>query len=215
MRKKQLEITLSQLTPSPSPRLKWEGYTLDAESAAQMAHIAGWANDDVRGKKVLDLGCGSGILVIAASLIGAGRVVGVDIDKEAVHVAGVNAAKAGVVIDLVIGDIDCVVGQFDTTLMNPPFGSWKRGADIQFLRKALSVSAVIYSLHKRSGSVRDFLRQKIPQFGGRIDQVYEMKIEIRRTYEFHKRGRYPVEVDLYRITRTSLRKPTRVEPSSR
>ena len=215
MRKKQLEIALSQLAPSPSPRLKWEGYTLDAESAAQMAHVAGWANDDVRGKKVVDLGCGSGILSIAASLLGAGRVVGVDIDKEAVHVARVNAAKAGAGIDLVIGDIECVVGQFDTTLMNPPFGSWKRGADIRFLMKALSVSSVIYSLHKRSSSVRDFLRQKIPQIGGRIEQVYEMEIEIRRTYGFHKRRRYPVEVDLYRIARTSLRKPTRAERSSR
>jgi len=87
MRKKQLEITLSQLAPSPRPRLKWEGYTLDAESAAQMAHVAGWANDDVRGKKVVDLGCGSGILSIAASLLGAGWVVGVDIDREAIKVA--------------------------------------------------------------------------------------------------------------------------------
>ena len=215
MRKKQLEIALSQLAPSPSPRLKWEGYTLDAESAAQMAHIAGWANDDVRGKKVVDLGCGSGILSIAASLLGAGWVVGVDIDREAVHIARVNAEKAGAGVDLVVGDIECVVGQFDTTLMNPPFGSWKRGADIRFLMKALSVSSVIYSLHKRSSSVRDFLRQKVPQIGGRIDQVYEMEIEIRRTYDFHKRRRYPVEVDLYRITRTSLRKPTHAEPSSR
>ena len=215
MRKKQLEIALSQLAPSPSPRLKWEGYTLDAESAAQMAHVAGWANDDVRGKKVVDLGCGSAILAIAASLLGAGWVVGVDIDREAVHIARVNAEKAGAGVDLVVGDIECVVGQFDTTLMNPPFGSWKRGADIRFLMKALSVSSVIYSLHKRSGSVRDFLRQKVPQIGGRIDQVYEMEIEIRRTYDFHKRRRYPVEVDLYRITRTSLRKPTHAEPSSR
>ena len=199
MRKKQLEIVLSQLAPSPGPRLRWEGYTLDAETAAEMAHIAGWTNDDVDGKRVVDLGCGSGILAIAASLAGAGWVVGVDIDKEAVSVARVNAEKVGAVVDLVVGDIRCVVSQFDTTLMNPPFGSWRRGADIQFLMKALSISSVVYSLHKRSDSARDFLRRKIPQIGGRIDQVYEMEITIRRTYEFHKKRSYLVEADLYRI----------------
>lgn len=214
MRKKQLEIALSKLAPSPKPRLKWEAYTLDAESAAQMAHIAGWANDDVRGKKVVDLGCGSGILGIAASLLGAAWVVGVDINKEAVRVARVNAEKVDASIDLVVGDIECVVGQFDTTLMNPPFGSWKRGADVNFLRTALAISSVIYSLHKRSGSVREFLRRKIPQIGGQIEQVYEMEIAISRTYDFHKKSRYLVKVDLYRILRTEVLESLRTQRRS-
>lgn len=204
MKKKQLEIVLSRLAPSPRPRLKWEGYGLDAEGAAQMAHIAGWANDDLRCRKVVDLGCGSGVLAIAAALLGACWVVGVDIDMEAVKAARLNAEKVGASVDLVAGDIECVVGKFDTTLMNPPFGSWRRGADVQFLIKALAISDVIYSLHKRSRSVRDFLRRKVPQIGGRIDQVHEMEITIRRTYVFHKKRRYPVEVDLYRILGTKV-----------
>lgn len=203
-KKKQLEIVLSRLAPSPRPRLRWEGYGLDAEAAAQMAHIAGWANDDLHCKKVVDLGCGSGILAIAASLLGAGWVVGVDIDREAIKVARLNADEVGAGVDLVAGDIKCVIGQFDTTLMNPPFGSWRRGADIQFLVKALAISDVIYSLHKRSKPVRDFLRRKVPQIGGRIDQVHEIEITIPRTYAFHKKRRYPVEVDLYRILRTKV-----------
>ena len=40
--------------------------------------------------KVLDVGCGSGILSIAASLLGAGEVLGVKIDKDAVQVAREN-----------------------------------------------------------------------------------------------------------------------------
>lgn len=40
--------------------------------------------------KVLDVGCGSGILSIAASLLGAGEVLGVEIDKDAVQVAREN-----------------------------------------------------------------------------------------------------------------------------
>ncbi|NLB34143.1 MAG: 50S ribosomal protein L11 methyltransferase, partial [Tissierellia bacterium] len=42
--------------------------------------------------EVLDLGCGSGILSIAAILLGAKNCVGVDIDENAVHIAKENAA---------------------------------------------------------------------------------------------------------------------------
>ena len=201
LKKKYLEIILSQLAPNPEPKLRWEGYALDAESAAKMAYIAAQANDDIRDKKIIDLGCGSGILAIAASLLGATWVVGVDIDKDAIKTAKKNAAEADASLDLVIGDIEGIVGHFDTALMNPPFGSWRRGADVQFLKKALEVSDAVYSLHKRSDTVRNFLREKIPRLGGKVDHVYEMDIVIPRTYSFHQKKRYTVEVDLYRIIR--------------
>ncbi len=48
------------------------------------------------GGQVLDLGCGSGILAIAALALGASRAVGVDIDPKAADVAFENAALNGV-----------------------------------------------------------------------------------------------------------------------
>ena len=48
------------------------------------------------GRDVLDLGCGSGILSIAALCLGAGRAVAVDIDPKAVDVAYENAALNGI-----------------------------------------------------------------------------------------------------------------------
>jgi len=53
--------------------------------------------DHVRpGQQVLDLGCGSGILAIAAAKLGAAHVLGVDIDDMARRVADENAAVNGV-----------------------------------------------------------------------------------------------------------------------
>lgn len=49
-----------------------------------------------KGDGVLDLGCGSGILSIAAMNLGAGRALGMDIDPKAVDVAYENAALNGV-----------------------------------------------------------------------------------------------------------------------
>ena len=50
----------------------------------------------VPGKPVLDLGCGSGILSIAALVLGASSAVAVDIDPKAVDVAYENAALNGI-----------------------------------------------------------------------------------------------------------------------
>lgn len=48
------------------------------------------------GETVLDYGCGSGILAIAALKLGAKRAVGIDIDSDAVAIARVNAERNGV-----------------------------------------------------------------------------------------------------------------------
>lgn len=48
------------------------------------------------GERVLDLGCGSGILSIASLCLGAASAVAVDIDDKCVHVAHENAALSGV-----------------------------------------------------------------------------------------------------------------------
>lgn len=47
------------------------------------------------GDKVLDLGCGSGILSIIARKLGASFVMGTDIDENAVNVSGENASQNG------------------------------------------------------------------------------------------------------------------------
>jgi ribosomal protein L11 methyltransferase len=45
------------------------------------------------GKTVLDYGCGSGILAMVAKKVGAGEVVGVDIDPQAIESAADNAQR--------------------------------------------------------------------------------------------------------------------------
>ncbi len=53
-----------------------------------------WLADHLQGgETVLDYGCGSGILAIAAAKLGAARVVGVDIDPQAVGAARDNALR--------------------------------------------------------------------------------------------------------------------------
>ncbi|MEN9316106.1 MAG: hypothetical protein RIS35_2499, partial [Pseudomonadota bacterium] len=59
-----------------------------------------WLGEHLRpGETVIDYGCGSGILAIAAAKLGAGRVIGVDIDPQAVSSTKSNAAVNSVEID--------------------------------------------------------------------------------------------------------------------
>ncbi len=51
---------------------------------------------DVQGKQVIDYGCGSGILGLAALLLGANLVIGVDTDPQALEASRENARRNGV-----------------------------------------------------------------------------------------------------------------------
>ncbi|MGN4948605.1 50S ribosomal protein L11 methyltransferase [Aeromonas sp. 94A] len=51
---------------------------------------------DLTGKTVVDFGCGSGILGIAALKLGAARVIGIDIDPQAIQASRDNAVRNGV-----------------------------------------------------------------------------------------------------------------------
>ena len=60
-----------------------------------------WLCDKVSpGNTLLDYGCGSGILALAAARLGAAEVVGVDIDERALEAAADNAARNGVSLRL-------------------------------------------------------------------------------------------------------------------
>jgi len=52
--------------------------------------------DELDGARVLDVGCGSGILAIAAIRLGAARAVGVDIDPIAIEATAANAKRNGI-----------------------------------------------------------------------------------------------------------------------
>ena len=54
----------------------------------------------LQGREVLDFGCGSGILALAALKLGASRAVGVDNDPQAITATADNAQRNGVAIDV-------------------------------------------------------------------------------------------------------------------
>lgn len=220
VRKLDLEIALSAITPHPSPKAYWEQYTTTPKVAADLLYTAAYTHNDIIDKTVADLGCGTGRLALGSVLLGAQATVGVDIDRIAVKTAVKNAQALNVKeqTQWLAADVETLQGTFDTVLQNPPFGIQKRRADRKFLRKALEIGKHIYSIHKSVegdspfakksrgqepsltlGSASSFLRNFIERHGGVIKAVYTTSIVIPHMFDFHTKRKHRFPVDVYVI----------------
>ena len=199
IRKHDLAIMLQKVGPHPKPKVGLEQYTTPADLAAEILFSACYSHDDIQGKRVLDLGTGTGRLAIGASILGATYVVGVDLDAASLRVASAARKTLRAEVDFVLGDVDIIQGPVETVLMNPPFGTKKTHADLHFLDCALRLGNVVYSIHK--SSTRQFLKDWLQRRGFNREEIIATKIEIPHQYDFHRRPKRSVEVDLIRVTK--------------
>ncbi len=81
------------------------------------------------GDTVLDVGTGTGILAIASKILGAGRVVGIDISEEAVRECRENACLNGVDVECVLGRPDDLKEVFDLVVANLDMETFRTALD--------------------------------------------------------------------------------------
>ncbi len=198
MKKQQLEILLEKVAPHPKPSASLEQYSTPAPIAADVLWFA-HSQGDIAGRKVVDLGCGTGILGIGAKLLGAEEVVSVDMDEAALAVAMKNAQALNVDISLLTVDVTDFPEPADTVLMNPPFGAQTRHADVPFLERALAIAPVAYTLH--NAETEDFVRRKIDELGGQATHRKVYDFPIPHSMPFHREEVREIPVVLFRLER--------------
>ena len=196
-KKKHLEMAIQKVPKHPNPKVDLEQYSTPATIAADLLWNA-YSLGDIADKKVMDLGCGTGIFAIASKLLGAASAIGVDIDKDSTDLASSYCGD----VDFICSDICDLENDFDvdTIFQNPPFGSQKnakKGADLKFISKAIELSPkVLYSFHM--ASTEEFLISYFEKNDLEITHIFRYNFPIPKIYEFHTRESANVEVIMIR-----------------
>ena len=193
MRQKHLEMMLERLSGFSTPKAFKEQYATPATVAAELLHFAFMRGDLI--DMVYDLGCGCGILAIGAKVLGAEKVIGFDDDINVLDIARANAKRLDADVEFVCADISSISGKAHTVVMNPPFGAQVKGSDRPFLRKALEVSSVVYSIHN-AGSM-EFIKKFISP--SVITEYQLIDFPIKRMFRFHTKEIQVIKAEIYRI----------------
>ena len=198
MKKKELEILLQKVPSFEKPVPYLEQYLTPANIAADIifnAHQFG----DIKNKIVIDLGCGTGIFSTGAALTGAGRIIGIDIDENAIKTAEKYAEKNNLKITFMTQDVRDLRMKCDTIIMNPPFGAQKGNhkADRKFIEKGFEISSVLYSIHQTK--TIPFIIKLISSLGGTINYSKKYIFPIKWLFEFHEKNIVNYDVTLLRI----------------
>ncbi len=194
-KKRDMEIWLEKIPAHEDPRPELEQYTTPAPIAADILFTA-YTLGDIRGREVIDLGCGTGIFSLGAARMGAEKVYGVDIDEKSVQSTKRTARDLGLSdrCDFVVSPVENVNLKGDTVIMNPPFGSQKKGADTPFLEKAFEIAPRIYSLHNARGE--DYVRRFVHKSGYRVFGEKRYMFPVNRLFSFHKKEKKEFETVL-------------------
>lgn len=103
------------MAPEPVKTLEWKGRTgpftfevnPDVFAPTHTSRTIAEALEIQPGDTVIDVGCGSGVLSLVSSRLGAGRVIGVDLSDDAIAVARRNAQRLEVTetVEFRVGDL--------------------------------------------------------------------------------------------------------------
>ena len=202
MKLKHLEMTLQRVRGFSRPQAALEQYRTPAPLAARLLYHA-LMKGDIEGKRVCDLGCGTGVLAIGAALLGADTIVGIDIDDRALAVARENADLLDTDITFLAADLregGCRerITPCDTVVMNPPFGAQKVHADRPFIDCALAVADITYSIFN-AGSI-PFVESYTAQ-RAEITEKIGGAFPIKHTFAFHMRDVQEIEGEILRLKR--------------
>ncbi|MGC9148912.1 MAG: METTL5 family protein [Sulfolobales archaeon] len=195
--KKSLEIFIQRIPGFKRPLKKYEQYITPSWLVAEIITEA-YLRDDIKNRFIADLGCGTGRISMASAYVGAERVLCLDIscgDLETVNILS-RELKMDHVVDVVCWDINYEIPvKVDTTIMNPPFGVYRRGYDLLFLERAFDISRrTIYSIHKYNKRSMKLIyeRARRRSFEMNILGIYDM--EIPAIFETHRRRVYRFKV---------------------
>lgn len=201
--KRGLERRLSDAEQFSEPRIDLEQYATPPDIAAHLVHYVDM-HDDLGGRIVCDLGTGPGILAIGCAHRNPERVIGIELDPDAITLACENERRIDppVPVDWIQADATRAPIRSDshlTVIMNPPFGAQRANvhADRAFLRTAARIGRVSYSLHN-AGS-RAFIEAFAASNGGEVTAAMAVSFDLTYQFPFHDAEVTTIDAEMFRI----------------
>jgi len=195
MNKKGLEIILSKLKDYSGKKPSLEQYTTPSKNAAELLWTA-HMNNDILGKTIIDAGCGNGILGIGALLLGAKKVIFIDIDEKAIGITEENLKDLKLKnFELINSDLFDVELKADLIITNPPFGVQSAGRDVDFLMQCSLLADKIYLIYKGDGL--KILKKNFPNKN--IEVIKEDELLLKKQFSFHTKDKAKAKIILAKI----------------
>jgi putative methylase len=203
---KNFAIILSKLRTFENADNALEQYSTDSEIANEILHYA-YMRKDLKGP-IMDLGCGTGILGLGCLLYGAEKVYFVDKDQKALAILRDNLRFVEEVSGRKFNDKAIIVHadmanlskkdypDITMIIQNPPFGKWNKKMDIHFIKKALSLSDIVYTFH--IFETKRFIEDLIKDNGFASTNAWKFRFPIKRSMAHHTKKIEYISVGCWR-----------------
>lgn len=200
--KSALAQQLGVIAGFDDPRAPLEQYRTPPEVAASLIHTAD-LQGDIEDRTVVDLGCGTGMLALAAALRGPTRVVGLDLDPAPLATARENERRVATssTVEWLRADATQAPLTIEdaTVVMNPPFGAQKGNehADRAFLETTAEIASVSYSIHNAGSQA--FVESFAAGNGGTVTHAFAVELDVPHQFEFHNSETETIDAEAFRI----------------
>ncbi|MFX1515015.1 MAG: METTL5 family protein [Promethearchaeota archaeon] len=182
--------------------VKLEQYSLPAQL---IAFILAYTEKDLMNQKIVEFGSGTGRFSLPLLKFFSSTLLCIDVDSEAILNLKRSLKTQKLNAELLISAVEFLETfswnrRFEVTIMNPPFGTKRRGIDIVFLEKALIFSKKIITIHKSNQESRRLINRTSQQYNKFCEILATLEFPIPPLFTFHKKLTHYVCVDIYRIS---------------
>lgn len=185
------------------PNIELEQYSTSAHLGASIVAAMENEYEAIETKSVVDVGCGCGVLSAAVCVLEPDYLLCIDVDKKCIDITQNNLADVEVPVDYLRLDVSKYNSRnfnykHDTAIMNPPFGTRRKGADIEFLEFGLKIANDVFSLHKTS--TRGYIQKLCESRNISAEVVATMRYDLPKLYKMHKKKSVDIEVDFWHLS---------------
>ncbi|MEM5834078.1 MAG: METTL5 family protein [Candidatus Aenigmatarchaeota archaeon] len=201
MKKKELEVILSNLKSFENPKVELEQYETPSDLISEIVNELNLMNL-IRNKKILEIACGTAKFSIALSFLNPKLIFAFDIDKDAIKIAKENYEKIKneyenhniSKIFFCIGNMKQIKFKeyFDLSIMNPPFGIQGKIKDLEFLEFAFNYSNFVVSINPNGKNIEFFIKFS-KKYNFELVKYKKYLFPIKKIFWFHRKKEKKIE----------------------